>query len=118
MPEQQINTAKDEPVVNVPTEGDSVDVNLQPEEKQETKDVSQPQVVTEETQGEELEEYSDKVKKRIDKLTGKLREAERREQASFQYAKRVADENKKLKAKSNSLDASYIQEHLELGCAH
>ena len=51
MPEQQINTAKDEPVVNVPTEGDSVDVNLQPEEKQETKDVSQPQVVTEETQG-------------------------------------------------------------------
>ena len=110
MPEQQINTTKDEPVVNVPTEGDSVDVNLQPEEKQETKDVSQPQVVTEETQGEELEEYSDKVKKRIDKLTGKLREAERREQASFQYAKRVADENKKLKAKSNSLDASYIQE--------
>ena len=110
MPEQQINTAKDEPVVNVPTEGDSVDVNLQEEEKQETKDVSQPQVVTEETQGEELEEYSDKVKKRIDKLTGKLREAERREQASFQYAKRVADENKKLKAKSNSLDASYIQE--------
>ena len=110
MPEQQINTAKDEPVVNVPTEGDSVDVNLQEEEKQETKDVSQPQVVTEEAQGEELEEYSDKVKKRIDKLTGKLREAERREQASFQYAKRVADENKKLKAKSNSLDASYIQE--------
>ena len=110
MPEQQINIAKDEPVVNVPTEGDSVDVNLQEEEKQETKDVSQPQVVTEETQGEELEEYSDKVKKRIDKLTGKLREAERREQASFQYAKRVADENKKLKAKSNSLDASYIQE--------
>ena len=97
MPEQQINIAKDEPVVNVPTEGDSVDVNLQEEEKQETKDVSQPQVVTEETQGEELEEYSDKVKKRIDKLTGKLREAERREQASFQYAKRVADENKKLK---------------------
>ena len=45
MPEQQINTAKDEPVVNVPTEGDSVDVNLQEEEKQETKDVSQPQVV-------------------------------------------------------------------------
>ena len=57
MPEQQINTAKDEPVVNVPTEGDSVDVNLQPEEKQETKDVSQPQVVTEEAQGEELDHY-------------------------------------------------------------
>lgn len=109
MPEQAINTAKDEPVVSVPSEGDSVDVNLQ-EEKQETQDSTQPEVVTQESQGEELEEYSDKVKTRINKLTGKLREAERREQASFQYAKRVADENKKLKAKSNSLDASYIQE--------
>jgi F0F1-type ATP synthase membrane subunit b/b' len=110
MPEQAINTAKDEPVVSVPSEGDSVDINLQEEKQEETKDNSQLEVVTQEGQGEELEEYSDKVKTRINKLTGKLREAERREQASFQYAKRVADENKKLKAKSNSLDASYIQE--------
>jgi len=111
MQKQQINTLKDEPVISVPSEGESVDVNLQEETKQQKKDEAQPEVVTEETpQGEELEEYSDKVKKRIDKLTGKLREAERREQASFQYAKRVADENKKLKAKSNSLDQSYIQE--------
>ena len=110
MPEQQINTAIDEPVVNVPSEGDSVDVNLQEDDKQEVKDDTQPQVVTEGSEGEELEDYSDKVKSRINKLTGKLREAERREQASFQYAKRVADENKKLKAQKNSLDNSYIQE--------
>jgi hypothetical protein len=110
MPEQQINTAKDEPVVNVPSEGDSVDVNLKEDNKQEVKDDTQPQVVTESSEGEELEDYSDKVKSRINKLTGKLREAERREQASFQYAKRVADENKKLKAQKNSLDNSYIQE--------
>ena len=110
MPEQQINTAKDEPVVSIPTEGESIDVNLQEESKTEKKDETQPQVVTQETEGEELEDYSDKVKTRINKLTGKLREAERREQASFQYAKRVADENKKLKAQKNSLDNSYIQE--------
>jgi hypothetical protein len=110
MPEQQINTAKDEPVVNVPSEGDSVDVNLKEDDKREVKDDTQPQVVTEGSEGEELEDYSDKVKSRINKLTGKLREAERREQASFQYAKRVADENKKLKAQKNSLDNSYIQE--------
>lgn len=110
MPEQQINTAKDEPVVNVPSEGDSVDVDLKEDNKKEVKDDTQPQVVTESSEGEELEDYSDKVKSRINKLTGKLREAERREQASFQYAKRVADENKKLKAQKNSLDNSYIQE--------
>ena len=64
MPEQAINTAKDEPVVSVPSEGDSVDIDLQ-EEKQETQDSTQPEVVTQESQGEELEEYSDKVKTRI-----------------------------------------------------
>ena len=110
MPEQQINTATDEAVVNVPTEGDSVDVDLKEDSKTEVKDDTQPQVVTEGSEGEELEDYIDKVKSRINKLTGKLREAERREQASFQYAKRVADENKKLKAQKNSLDNSYIQE--------
>ena len=73
MPEQQINTAKDEPVVSIPTEGDSIDVNLQEESKTEKKDETQPQVVTQETEGEELEDYSDKVKTRINKLTGKLR---------------------------------------------
>jgi hypothetical protein len=40
-------------------------------------------------QGEELDVYSDKVKKRIDKLTARLRETERREQAALEYAKNV-----------------------------
>jgi hypothetical protein len=37
----------------------------------------------------ELKDYSEGVKKRIDKLTSKLREAERREQAAIEYAKGV-----------------------------
>jgi hypothetical protein len=44
---------------------------------------------TTQTQGEELDVYSDKVKKRIDKLTARLRETERREQAALEYAKSV-----------------------------
>ena len=40
-------------------------------------------------QSEELDVYSDKVKKRIDKLTARLRETERREQAALEYAKNV-----------------------------
>lgn len=40
-------------------------------------------------QSEELDVYSDKVKKRIDKLTARLRETERREQAAIEYAKNV-----------------------------
>jgi hypothetical protein len=34
----------------------------------------------------ELDDYSDKVKKRIDKMTARLRETERREQAAIQLA--------------------------------
>jgi hypothetical protein len=44
---------------------------------------------TSQAQGEELDVYSDKVKKRIDKLTARLRETERREQAALEYAKNV-----------------------------
>jgi hypothetical protein len=40
-------------------------------------------------EGGELKDYSEGVKKRIDKLTSKLREAERREQAAIEYAKGV-----------------------------
>jgi hypothetical protein len=39
--------------------------------------------------GQDHEEYSAKVKKRIEKMTAKLREAERREQAALEYAKQI-----------------------------
>lgn len=40
----------------------------------------------------ELKEYSESVKKRIDKLTSRLREAERREQAALEFAKGVQNQ--------------------------
>ena len=45
---------------------------------------------------EELATYSTGVRKRIDKLTAKYREAERREQAALQYAKGVIAEKNQL----------------------
>jgi DNA repair exonuclease SbcCD ATPase subunit len=41
------------------------------------------------TTTEDLEQYSDKVQKRIDKLTARLRETERREAAALDYARQV-----------------------------
>jgi hypothetical protein len=38
---------------------------------------------------DELDNYSDKVKKRIDKMTARLREAQRREEAALEYARNV-----------------------------
>ena len=39
---------------------------------------------------DELDQYGDKVQKRIDKLTGRLRETQRREEAAVEYARNVA----------------------------
>tara|TARA_R100001082_G_scaffold39099_2_gene20598 strand:- start:1347 stop:2297 length:951 start_codon:yes stop_codon:yes gene_type:complete len=114
--------AKQEELVD---EGEVVEVDL-PEEKTSGKiadvvtpdesdeeadkaieDVSQE---PEEKSAEELEDYSEKVKKRIGNLTRKLREAERGQESAYEYAKRIAEENQQLKTRSSALDKSYLQE--------
>ena len=59
---------------------------------------------------EEIEDYSKSVQKRINTLTRKLREAERGQESAYEYAKRTAAENEQLKAKTSSLDKSYLLE--------
>ena len=92
-------------MVPIDTSGDPVEIEVKEEEKKEN-DVEvaqedQPEVsVQEEKKDEELEEYSQSVKRRIDKLTRKMREAERREQAAIEYAKQIQAENKNLQATS------------------
>ncbi len=112
MPEEQVkDIQQSEPVVDIPTEGDPVDVELK-DDSSPKEQPTEPEVeVKVDSDKEELDEYSEKVKTRINKLTGKLRETERRENASFDYAKRVAEENKKLKGRLNTLDSSYIDEY-------
>ena len=48
---------------------------------------------------DELGSYTDDVKKRINTLTWKMREAERREKAALDYAKKVKEENENLSTK-------------------
>ena len=54
----------------------------------------------------ELDDYSDKVKKRIDKLTARLRETQRREEAALSYAKQV-------QAKAQELEQRYVRSDAE-----
>ena len=77
--------------------------------KQET--VEQETVKQETTQQEDgkLEEYSKGVQARIAKLTRKMREAERREQAAIEYAKGVEESRKKLESKFKKTDSDYIK---------
>ena len=71
----------------------------------ETEEQSKP-----EQSGDELEQYSEGVKKRISKLTAKMREAERREQAALQYAQAAKKELEENQKKNLSLDSSYVTE--------
>tara|TARA_A100000172_G_scaffold21907_1_gene12441 strand:- start:3712 stop:4614 length:903 start_codon:yes stop_codon:yes gene_type:complete len=59
---------------------------------------------------DELEQYSEGVQKRISKLTAKMREAERREQAALQYAQAAKKELEENQKKNLSLDSSYVTE--------
>jgi len=95
-------------MVPIDTSGESVEVELKEEGQKEEK-VVEPEIqveevsqteVKQESKEEELEEYSSSVKRRIDKLTKKMREAERREQAAIDYAKQVKTESDKLKSSS------------------
>jgi len=57
---------------------------------------------------DEHEEYGKNVKKRIDKLTAKLREAERRETTATEYARNVYSENQTLQQAKQNMDGNYI----------
>ena len=99
-------------------DGEVVEVEI-PEEKPTGKiaDLAKDESVIEDIsetpevkQEDELVDYSDKVKKRINNLTRKLREAERGQESAYEYAKRIGVENQQLKTRSSSLDRSYLSE--------
>ena len=58
----------------------------------------------------ELDDYSEGVKRRIAKLTKKMREAERREEAATAYAKSILEEQETLKSRLAKIDTNYTSE--------
>ena len=67
--------------------------------------------VSDDDSGSDHEEYASSVQKRIDKLTKKMREAERREHAAIEYAQNVQTEVTQLKSRVKSLDEGYLNEY-------
>ena len=74
------------------------------EEKQETATEEKPK------QESELDEYSDGVKKRIAKLTKRMRESERQRDEATKYAQSVLREQRSLKDRLSKLDTGYVSE--------
>tara|TARA_R110002012_G_scaffold105387_3_gene246291 strand:+ start:1914 stop:2807 length:894 start_codon:yes stop_codon:yes gene_type:complete len=98
---QEVETEEGVEVEVETPEAENVEVETETEEKVEAKTDNEDQ---------ELEKYSDKVQKRIERLTFKMREAERREKAATDYAQSVQKQYEDLKERSDKIDSSYMTE--------
>jgi hypothetical protein len=91
-------------------ENEETVVELEGEETEEAS--AEPEVSTEaKADDDELENYSESVQKRINRLTKKMREAERREQEALAFAQGVKGEMDSLKTRMKELDTSYSTEY-------
>ena len=96
--ETTINLGEDEVATEVEVGGEAVK--------------AEPEIVATETSvSEEQEEYQSSVQRRIDKLTKRMRESERREQAAVEYAQNVQSESNALKTRMKALDEGYLNEY-------
>jgi len=78
--------------------------------KQETENKDQETGSEDTDNKKELEEYSEGVKKRIAKLTKKMREAERQREAAIDYARKIQVEKDSLAGRLTKLDTGYVSE--------
>jgi len=62
-------------------------------------------------QEDQFDKAESATQKRIDRLTKKMREAQRREEEAINYAKQVQDEATKLKQRFSALDNNYVTEY-------
>jgi len=125
MPEEE-NKKPSQKLVDIDTSGPEVDVAVE-EQKDETvienkEETSAPEqetvteVVKEEepkTDDSKLEDYSKGVQSRIAKLTRKMREAERREEAAVQYAQAVENKRKLDNERFQRIDSDYTKKFEE-----
>ena len=98
----EIEEAKDESVVNTESPKQETETDKTFENERETK-------LDEKKSDSELEDYSKGVQSRIAKLTRKMREAERREQAALDYAKAVEEKRQALEKRFEKTDSDYIK---------
>jgi|TARA_R110000824_G_scaffold42011_3_gene124322 hypothetical protein len=98
----------------MPQEAENQDIELELPEGE--GDVPAVEVVEEttaqqESKKDELDQISDSVQKRIDKLTYKMREAERQRDEAVNYAQSMTQNNTTLKEKLKNSDSSLFKEY-------
>ncbi len=79
-------------------------------EASENEEKQQSTVEVVEQNDDQFEKAESSTQKRIDRLTKKMREAERREQEALRYAKQIQTESHDLKKRFDDLDNNFVSE--------
>ena len=109
MPEEEKKT------VDIDTSGPDATIDIEETKDEAVVETEAPEQETkteepvEKKQDENLEDYSKGVQARIAKLTRKMREAERREQAAIDYAQAVEQKRQALEKRFQKTDADYVK---------
>ena len=114
-PGAEIDLQEDKKENEIEVENETVENNTESNDSSEKSD-EQLDVQNQETTKQEevkkddgkLEEYSKGVQSRIAKLTRKMREAERREQAAIEYARSVEEKRKQDYSRFQKTDLDYL----------
>ena len=117
LPEEKINEGAQEVAVpEVKPEGE-VEVKEEAPKEEAPKELIQeapkeeaPKEEAPKEEAKELEEYGEGVKKRIAKLTKRMRESERQRDEATRYARTVIGEQRTLKERLTKLDTGYVSE--------
>ena len=110
----QMQSDADAKMVDLPAEGAITEVDIDEAPKKINVDDTSKDVdvgVGEGASSEEVDDYGKKVQSRIDKLTKRAREAERREQAAVQYAQGVQRDAQEIKHRAQQVDSGYVAEY-------
>ena len=110
LPEETVKEgAQDVAVPEVKPEGEVEVKEEAPKQETETKELIQ-EAPKEEAKEKEIDEYGEGVKKRIAKLTKRMRESERQRDEATRYARTVLTDKKSLEERLTKLDTGYVSE--------
>jgi hypothetical protein len=105
----EVSNEKDN-VKSVDTVAESNEQSDVKADKQDTENKDQGTGSEDTDNKKELEDYSEGVKKRIAKLTKKMREAERQREAAIDYARKIQVEKESLAGRLTKLDTGFVSE--------
>jgi hypothetical protein len=107
--EIEVSNDKDN-VKSIDTTAESNEQSDVKADKQDTENKDQETGSEDTDNKKELEDYSEGVKKRIAKLTKKMREAERQREAAIDYARKIQVEKESLAGRLTKLDTGFVSE--------